>query len=202
MLEWYRNGVDYHALMEECERLIHALVPSGELVRNGRQINLVAPWERLTVKDAFARYASQPLSQALANERFEEILTGEVEPNLGKEKPTFITEYPAELASLARLKPQDPAVAERFELYIDGMELANAFSELTDPAEQRQRFTSDEQARRDADKPARELPEPFLAELDTLPECAGIALGLDRLIMFLTGADKIDDVVALTPESL
>ena len=148
------------------------------------------------------RYASQSLAEALANDRFEDILTAEIEPHLGTETPTFLTEYPVELAALARTKPGNPEVAERFELYINGVELANAFSELTDPVEQRRRFEADEEARRAAGKPPMKLPEPFLAELECLPDSAGIALGIDRLVMLLTGADRIDDVIALPPESL
>jgi len=202
MLEWYRSGIDYNALMDECEELFRKLEPSGVLTYAGRQIELTPPWERLTVAEAFARYASQPLGHALENDRFEEILTEEIEPQLGINKPTFLTEYPVKLAALARIKPQDPSVAERFELYINGMELANAFSELTDPAEQKRRFQAEEHARRSSGKPARALPEPFLSELVTMPDSAGIALGVDRLVMLITGTEKIDDVIALPPENL
>jgi lysyl-tRNA synthetase class 2 len=106
------------------------------------------------------------------------------------------------MAALARAKSEDPRVAERFELYIDGLELANAFSELTDPIEQRKRFAADEERRRAAGKTPYPLPESFLFELAAIPEAAGIALGLDRLVMLMTGAEKIDDVVAFTPGEL
>jgi lysyl-tRNA synthetase class 2 len=165
-------------------------------------IDLSMPWPRLTVADAFGRYASMTLEEALDSERFEEVLTTEVEPHLGKEKPTFLIEYPASLAALARTKPGNPRVAERFELYLDGMELANAFSELTDADEQRGRFEADEEMRRAAGKDPYPLPEKFLTELETMPEAAGIALGLDRLIMILTDASHIDEVVAFPPETL
>ena len=202
MLEWYQNGVDYNVLMEECEALLLDIEPSGVITYHGKRIKLDPPWERLTVAEAFDKYASQTLLHSLENNCFEEILNEEVEPNLGIDTPTFLTEYPAELAALARTKQNNPSVAERFELYINGMELANAFSELSDPVEQRRRFEVDERARRAAGKPARELPEPFLSELETMPDCAGIALGVDRLVMLITGAEKIDDVIALTPEML
>lgn len=202
MLEWYRCGIDYHALMTECMELLFILVPEGKLTRHGRTIDLAMPWPRLTVADAFDRYASMTLEDALGSERFEEILTTEVEPQLGKEQPTFLIEYPASLAALARTKPGHPAVAERFELYIDGLELANAFSELTDANEQRSRFEADEKLRRAAGKSPAPLPELFLAELETMPEAAGIALGLDRLIMLLSDATHIDEVVAFPPETL
>ncbi|MDG5468843.1 EF-P lysine aminoacylase EpmA [Deltaproteobacteria bacterium IMCC39524] len=202
LLEWYRVGIDYNALMNECMELLFVLLPGGKLDRGGRTIDLTMPWQKLTVTEAFTRYASMDLNQALASDCFEEILTSEVEPHLGKEKPTFLTEYPSSLAALARSKPGEPQVAERFELYIDGLELANAFSELTDAEEQRRRFEKDEELRRTAGKTPYPLPEKFLAELENIPEAAGIALGLDRLIMLITEAEKIDDVVAFGPDDL
>ena len=202
LLEWYRGGIDYNALMNECMELLFVLLPEGKLNRGGRTIDLTMPWHKLTVTEAFTRYASMDLNQALASDCFEEILTGEVEPHLGKEKPTFLTEYPSSLAALARSKPGEPQVAERFELYIDGLELANAFSELTDVEEQHRRFEKDEELRRTAGKTPYPLPEKFLAELENMPEAAGIALGLDRLIMLITDAEKIDDVVAFGPDDL
>lgn len=202
LLEWYRGGIDYNALMNECMELLFVLLPEGKLDREGRTIDLTMPWHKLTVTEAFTQYASMDLNQALASDCFEEILTGEVEPHLGKEKPTFLTEYPSSLAALARSKRGEPQVAERFELYIDGLELANAFSELTDAEEQRRRFEKDEELRRTAGKTPYPLPEKFLAELENMPEAAGIALGLDRLIMLITEAEKIDDVVAFGPDDL
>jgi len=202
LLEWYRVGIDYNALMNECMELLFVLLPGGKLDRGGRTIDLTMPWQKLTVTEAFTRYASMDLNQALASDCFEEILTSEVEPHLGKEKPTFLTEYPSSLAALARSKPGEPQVAERFELYIDGLELANAFSELTDAKEQRCRFEKDEELRRTAGKTPYPLPEKFLAELENIPEAAGIAFGLDRLIMLITEAEKIDDVVAFGPDDL
>ncbi len=202
MLEWYRAEADYTVLMEECEALLGSLAPEGKIVCGGTTVDLAPPWERLTVADAFARHGSLPLTDALAAGRFDEILAFEIEPKLGRQKPTFLTEYPAELAALARKKPDNPAVAERFELYVAGMELANAFSELTDPAEQRERFKRDEAIRRAAGKPSYPSPEKFLRELEAMPPAAGIALGVDRLVMLLTGAASIDAVVAFTPEEL
>ena len=202
LLEWYRTGIDYNALMNECMELLFVLLPGGKLDRGGRTIDLTIPWQKLTITEAFTQYASMDLNQALASDCFEEILTSEVEPHLGKDKPTFLTEYPSSLAALARSKPGEPQFAERFELYIDGLELANAFSELTDAEEQRRRFEKDEELRRTAGKTPYPLPEKFLAELENLPEAAGIALGLDRLIMLITEAEKIDDVVAFGPDDL
>lgn len=202
LLEWYRSGIDYRSLMTECRELLLHIVPEGMLTRPGCQINLSPPWEELTVAEAFSNYASMNLTQALASDCFEEVLTTEVEPKLGKTRPTFLTEYPAEMAALARIKPDDPRVAERFELYIDGLELANAFSELTDPIEQRKRFAADEERRRAVGKTPYPLPERFLDQLTAMPEAAGIALGLDRLVMLVAGAQSIDDVVAFTPGEL
>jgi lysyl-tRNA synthetase class 2 len=202
LLEWYRAGTDYHGLMTECTELLFVLVPEGKISRQGRTIDLTVPWQQLTVTEAFSQYASMGLDEALDSDRFEEILTTEVEPHLGKARPTFLTEYPSSLAALARTKPGEPQIAERFELYIDGLEVANAFSELTDPHEQRNRFEADEQARRSAGKTPYPLPEKFLNELAAMPASAGIALGLDRLIMLLTDAVNIDEVVAFTPDDL
>jgi lysyl-tRNA synthetase class 2 len=201
LLEWYRRDADYTDLMADCEALLHHLVPTGQLNRQGTRIDLTAPWPRLTVAEAFSRYASCPVDDALAGDRFDEILTAEVEPRLGH-GPLFLTDYPAPLAALARLKPGEPAVAERVELYLGGLELANGFSELTDPVEQRARFSADEAARRTAGKPPRPLPEAYLDALANLPPCAGIALGLDRLVMLLTDTMEIGEVVAFTPEQL
>lgn len=202
LLEWYRTGIDYNALMNECMELLYVLVPESKLSVPGRSIDLTMPWQKLTLAEAFSRHASIELNDALAADCFEEILTREVEPHLGKEKPTFLTEYPSRLAALSRTKPGEPEIAERFELYIDGLELANAFSELTDPQEQRQRFEEDEACRRAAGKTPYPLPEKFLDELSCMPEAAGIALGLDRLVMLLTGATEIDQVVAFPAEQL
>jgi len=202
MLEWYRADADYRNLMDDCEALLRDLVPTGALKVREKEISLTGAWERITVAEAFAAYASLPLAQALSEDLFDELLTSEVEPRLGQERPTFLYDYPAQLAALARRKADEPELAERFELYIAGIEVANAFSELTDPAEQRQRFTADEAARRAQGKEPLPLLEKFLAELTDLPSSAGIALGLDRLVMLLTGAAAIDDVVAFSPEEL
>ena len=136
MLEWYRAGTDYRTLMDDCEALIARV--AGELglgdavSRQGGRIGLAPPWERITVREAFARYAGVSVEEALRRDRFDEIMVCAIEPHLGMERPVFLYEYPAALGALARVKAEDPEVAERFELYIAGLELANAFSELTD----------------------------------------------------------------------
>ena len=144
MLEWYRAETDYRTLMDDCETLIARvaaeLVPGRRRLRQGRKVDLTPPWERITVREAFARYAPLTVEGALRQDRFDEIMVSSIEPHLGGEHPVFLYEYPAVLGALARVKPDDPGLAERFELYIASLELANAFSELTDAAEQRRRF--------------------------------------------------------------
>jgi lysyl-tRNA synthetase class 2 len=154
------------------------------------------------VAEAFQRYTDTTSHRALSDDRFDEVISDEIEPRLGFETPVFLIEYPAELAALARKKPDNHRVAERFELYIAGLEIANAFSELTDVEEQRARFAREEEQRRSNGHPSYPSPEKFLAELVHMPPAAGIALGVDRLVMLLTGAESIDEVVAFNPEDL
>jgi lysyl-tRNA synthetase class 2 len=206
MLEWYASGQAYDDLMTCCEDLVR-LIARGlgmgdSLSYQGLTIDLAAPWQRLTVSDAFRRFASISMEQALAQGCFDEIMGLAIEPNLGKERPIFLIDYPAPKASLARLKPENPSVAERFELYIGALELCNGFSELNDVAEQRQRFQAEQKFIRDSDRPVYPLPEKFLEALAHLPPCAGNALGIDRLIMLFCDAGAIDDVVAFAPEDL
>lgn len=206
LLEWYRAGVDYTVLMADCENLIWETARRLDLglrfVYQKQAVDLEPPWERITVDEAFRRYAGVTAEAALAADRFEVILVEQVEPHLGCGKPTFLYDYPLPLASLARRKNDNPRVAERFELYICGMELANGFSELTDVSEQRRRFLEAVAERERMGKAASPMPEPFLDDLSRMPEAAGIALGLDRLVMVLTDAAVIDQVVAFTPEML
>ncbi len=206
MLEWYRADSDYTVLMGECVRLIRYLATTcglgGAIGYRGMSIDLQGEWERITVRQAFERYTSISMDEALREGVFDELMALEIEPNLGTTTPTFICDYPAERGALARLKHDDPTVAERFELYIAGLELANAFSELTDPKEQRNRFQEEASYRIARGQLPYPMPEPFLAELAAMPPSAGIALGMDRLVMLLTGANSIDEVVAFTPEEL
>jgi lysyl-tRNA synthetase class 2 len=169
---------------------------------HNKKINLSPPWEKYSVEDAFSKYAPFSLEYALARDTFDEILVDYIEPHLGVNKPTFIYDYPAKLAALAKLNKKNPSVSERFELYIGGLEIANGFSELTDALEQRRRFEEALEKRFAKNWTRYPMPEKFLQTLETMPSCAGIALGLDRLVMILTGAASIDDVVAFTPENL
>jgi elongation factor P--(R)-beta-lysine ligase len=206
LLEWYRAGADYTALMTDCEDLIsftaQQLGVGMRIAYQGQEIDLEPPWERITVDEAFQRYAATTVEGALATGRFDDILVEAVEPHLGCGNPTFLCDYPLPMASLARKKSGNSLVAERFELYICGMELANGFSELTDAQEQRCRFEEASQERMCLGKVASPLPEPFLEDLSRMPEAAGIALGLDRLVMVFTDSAVIDQVVAFTPEML
>jgi lysyl-tRNA synthetase class 2 len=206
MLEWYRTQSDYHSLMEECEELICDLSRvsghSDSIVFKGVKISLEKPWERLSVADAFARYSQVTVEQALEQNMFDEVLCRDIEPHLGISKPVFLYDYPTALGALARKKKEDPSVAERFELYIGGLELANGFSELTDANEQRLRFEQDLQFIKSQERAVGNMPERFLEALPDMPETAGLALGLDRLAMVLFNAERIDQVVAFVPEDL
>jgi len=206
MLEWYRAGIEYHALMEECEEMLREVAArlgvTATLSWQGREIDLASPWERITVAEAFERHAPYPVDEALARGVFDETLVVYVEPHLGVTTPTFLYDYPLELGALARPKPGNPDIAERFELYVATLELANGFSELTDPVEQRRRFEHDRELIRESGREPAPIPSRFLAELGEMPGAAGVALGVDRLAMLLFDRGVIDQVVAFTPEEL
>lgn len=202
MLEWYRSHCDYHQLMHDCEALFLHLSPELKIPWQGRTIDLSPPWPRITIAEAFTQFSSIPLETALATDEFDAVIALEIEPRLPAHRPTFLIEYPIKHAALARKKSTDPLIAERFELYIGGLELANAFSELTDQLEQQQRFAKEEQQRQNAGKTPYPSPTPFLKELTTLPPSTGIALGIDRLIMLFCNQSIIDEVVCFTPEQL
>lgn len=206
LIEWYAAGHDYLDLMLQCEQLVAFVAARMEIDRRivyqGHTVDLTPPWERLTVAEAFARFGGMTPEQALEQGRFDEIMGIDIEPQLGSERPIFLFDYPARCGALARLKPTDPSVAERFELYIAGMELCNAFSELTDPLEQRARFDAENRARGGTGKTVYPIAEPFFQALESMPPAAGNALGLDRLVMLFTDAASIDEVVAFIPEEL
>lgn len=206
MLEWYVAQFDYHQLMDQCEAmLINAFQDMGydkNIIWQNKEISLVLPWERISVADAFSKYAPIELQETFNQDKFDEIMVEYIEPRLGIDRPTFIYDYPARMAALAKIKKSNPAVAERFELYIGGLELANGFSELTNANEQRQRFEDALKARAAKRWAHYAMPEKFLKIMPTMPESAGIALGIDRLMMLLADTNKIDDIVAFTPESL
>ncbi len=217
LLEWYNPGASLSGLMDETEALLRATLPPVVECRGIRTD--LAHFERLTMAEAFHRYVGADVlataddPQALAdqagtrlrdNECWEDLffrlLLERIEPVIGQDHPTFLTHWPAAQAALAQRDPADPRVAERFELYVCGLELANAFVELTDADEQRARFEHD-RARRHAlyGGPDWEMDEDLLAALATMPDVAGIALGFDRLAMIVAGVDDIRDVMWLLP---
>lgn len=209
LLEWYRVGFDHLRLMEEVADLVL------DALHDSRR---PAATERVSYREAYVRHAgidphtagidawraaAQRSGIALAQEPNDIdgwrdlILTHAIEPHLGRGRLTFIYDYPASQAALARIRPGDPPLAERFELYLDGIELANGFHELGDAAEQRRRLERDAHRRREGGLPTSPLDERMLAALaHGLPDCAGVALGIDRLIMLSAGATVIQDVLA------
>jgi len=206
MLEWYGAGNNYFDMMDQCEKMIRFAARRAGfedyLVYQGKSIDLKAPWSRMSVTDAFDRFASVSMETAVLQDRFDEMMIIDIEPNIGHKKPLFLYDYPAVGASLARLKPENSSLAERFELYICGMELCNAFTELTDPVEQRIRFEKEQKIRSESGKQVYPLPEKFLESLQLMPEASGVALGIDRLVMLFANTKSIDGVVAFTPEEL
>jgi lysyl-tRNA synthetase class 2 len=206
LLEWYRPGWDHHALIDEVEELLSELLGT-------------ATGERITYREAFVRHAgldpfTAPLAELMERTRALGIDTGElpaerevwlqlllslaVEPHLGRHgAPTFLLDFPAEQAALARVRRGDPPVAERFEAFVAGVELANGYHELADPAEQARRFAADVAARAARGLPAVPADERLLAALaHGLPDCAGVALGFDRLVMLAVGGTRIEEVLA------
>jgi len=216
MLEWYRAGAGYEAIMQDCARLL-ALTGVSELRWGEYRCDPRAESERLTVAQAFQRHAgvdlfatvgsAEKLARAAGiamhdgdswDDVFFRIMFDRIEGKLGMGRPTILCEYPIAMAALARAKPGDPRVAERFELYVCGVELANAFGELTDPDIQRARLQADMDEKERLYGMRWPVDEDFLAALDHgLPDCTGIALGFDRLVMLATGAAHIEDVLWL-----
>jgi lysyl-tRNA synthetase class 2 len=225
MLEWYRAGETYQALMDDCTallRLAAETLKTNTFSFRGGTANPYAAPERLTVGGAFSRYAGidllatvdasgetdEPALRAQAVKAgirvadddswadiYSRIMVEKVEPKLGRAHATFLTEYPVSEAALARPAPHDGRVAERFELYCCGVELANAFGELTDPVEQRRRFVAEMDEKERIYGERYPLDDDFLAALAIMPQASGIALGFDRLVMLATGANRIDDVI-------
>ncbi len=214
MLEWYRTGAAYEVLMDDCAALMRLAAEAAgatALTWRGLSADPFAEPERLTVAEAFQRHAGIDLfgdlpAQARAQgirvapddtwaDVFSRVIVEKVEPHLGHGRPTILCEYPVSEAALARPKPSDPRVAERFELYACGVELANCFGELTDPHEQRRRFAieMDEKERLYGERYP--IDEDFLAALALMPPTSGGALGFDRLVMLATGAPRIEQVL-------
>ncbi len=204
ILEWYRSGADYKKLQEDCQKLVRSVcgeVParSGLLFR-GRLLDVEGKWGKYTVREAFGKFAGWEPGPDPDQDRFDLDMVEKVEPNLGYPTPCILEDYPRSQAALARLKPGNPEVAERFELYWSGIELANGFSELTDPVEQRARFEAAVASKELSEGIRCPIPEDFLQSLPHLGPCAGIAFGVDRFVMILSGAEDIDSVTAFPPE--
>jgi elongation factor P--(R)-beta-lysine ligase len=225
MLEWYRAGEDVAAVMEDALALTRRaaeIAGAKFLIHRERECDPFAEAERLSVADAFRIHAGIEILDML-DERgnadrdlfatrarragfsvttedgwsdiFSKILAAAIEPRLGQGPLTLLTDYPRIEAALARPKPSDPRLAERFELYACGVELANGFGELTDPREQRQRFETEMTEKQRVHGERYPLDEDFLAALGRMPQASGVALGFDRLVMLATGAPQIDDVL-------
>lgn len=208
ILEWYRVGADYFDIMNDCEKLITS-------VGSGLGHTFSSLWERITVAAAFKKYAGVNFDEFIDHapeiakkkgysveknttweELYNQIFLNEIEPHLGGEKPTIIYEFPAALAALAKKKATDPRFAERFELYIAGLELADAYSELTDPVEQEERFKKEIAQLKRVGKTVYDYDHDFIDALKVgLPKCAGIAVGVDRLVMLLADVTDIADVL-------
>ena len=215
MLEWYRRGGDYTDLMMDCHALLVFIKENLQkefprecsclhrsCLYGGESVDVAREGRRLTVEEAFQRFSPVSLQQALETDRFEELLVENVEPHLGWDVPFFLYDYPRELASLAKYKSGNSQVAERFELYISGVELANGFSELTDADEQRRRFEGEIQYICENNQFATAMPERFLQALDHLEAAAGAAFGLDRLFMLILGKGNLDEAVTFSPSDL
>jgi lysyl-tRNA synthetase class 2 len=227
MLEWYRAGVSYDAVMADSVVVIAQAAEAtgiGRFSFRGKAADPFAEPELLTLAAAFERFAGIDLLATVADgegdraalaaaagkkvritnddtwsDIFSKVLVEYVEPQLGQGRLTVLFEYPVPEAALARVKPSDRRVAERFEIYACGVELANGFGELTDAAEQRRRFTEamDEKQRRYGERYP--LDEEFLAAVALMPEASGVALGFDRLVMLASGAVRVDQVVWTPP---
>ncbi len=206
LLEWYRSGANYLHILHDTEQLVMTIAVrlglGSKIQYQGQDIDLEAPWPGTTVRDAFRKMAGwDPVEQPDAA-RFDIDLITKVIPGLTPGRPTALLDYPAPMASLARLKPGEPTVAERTEVFVGGLELANAYSELTDPQEQEERFRREiAQINREQGRQMM-MPARFLEAMRHLPECSGIALGIDRLVMLFCDAGSIDEVTTFTSDTV
>ena len=200
LLEWYRADAGYLEILADAKALLAIVAKeirgATDFAWQGKPVSFAQElWDKFTVSQAFIQHAGWDPAQKFDPDRFDLDLVTRVEPALPPDHPIVLIDYPAPLAALARRKPDDPARAERWELYLGGVELANAYSELNDPTEQRARFIeANEQRAKRGEKPY-PLDETFLAALAQMPPSGGIALGIDRLLMILADADSLDGVL-------
>lgn len=232
ILEWYRVDADYTDVMRDCENLLlhifseFGLDTNGSRTLNyqGKEYDLSPNWERISVSEAFKKYAGVSQEELLNEkilleiaqkkgyqvdesttweEAYNQILLNEVEPNLGVSAPTILYDYPASQAALSKKKTNDPRFAERFEFFLAGLELGNAFSELTDAQEQKNRMIADLEERKQLGKTKYALDEAFIAALESgMPETGGIAVGVDRLVMLFADAASIKDTLFFPVDEL
>ncbi|MFA6305398.1 MAG: EF-P lysine aminoacylase EpmA [Candidatus Gracilibacteria bacterium] len=217
MLEWYRINADYKDLMKDCEKLVKKLAGKNEIIYQNKKISLKTPWEKFSCEELFQKYCKISLDQnrtfkqlkKIAEEKnfdtnfckdwddiFFKIFLNHIEPHLGKETPTFVYDYPSTQAALAKKSSKNPFFAERFELYIGGIEIANAYSELTDAKEQKTRLIEEQKLRKKLKKTIFDIDGEFLASLESIQQsCAGIALGVDRLFMILMDKKNIEETL-------
>jgi len=217
MLEWYRQKADYLNIMKDTENLITSLAKNSTIEYQGEKIDLTPPWPKISVHELFLKKCNIDLLENKDFDQFKKtaeqkghdtkgcqdwddiffkIFLNHIEPDLGKNNPVFIYDYPASQAALAKKSSKNPFWAERFELYIGGLELANAFSELIDAKEQRTRLLSEQKLRKKLKKTVFAVDEEFLSHLESIQHpCAGIALGIDRLLMILLNKKNIEEVL-------
>lgn len=205
MLEWYRAHAGYRAVLDDAKQLVQN---AARILRNGDEsvfrfrgveLDLFGEWIEIPVREAFRRYAGWDPIEAFDPDRFDLDMALVIEPSLPRNRPCVLIDYPAPAASLSRLSPADSRIAERWELYLGGLELANAFGELTDPAEQRARFQRARQEKIALGEPAFDLDEEFLSALPNMPPSGGAAMGVDRLCMVLLELDDIENVRPFLP---
>lgn len=195
LLEWYRTPADYLDTMADCEKLLRFLA-GDKITYQGKDFDLVKPFERITVENAFAKYAPGADPFSLSSEDFSLIYVDKIEPNLGFPGPTIMYDYPAQFAPLAKTSKKDPRVKERFELYLSGIELADAYNELTDPIEQKEQFKKEAAERKKSGRTNHSVDWDFIEALKAgLSPCSGVALGIDRLLMILADKTDINEVI-------
>ncbi len=233
IMEWYRTHADYTDIMKDCEQLFVAIArtldttqigPTTSWTYQGKMYDLTPPWERISVAEAFFSYCGIDVDTLLDERKLKEagkkrgfsvestttweqvynqFLLNDIEPHFGVDHPTIIYDFPVSQASLAKKKDSDPRFAERFEFYVAGIEMGNAFSELTDAEEQRSRFESELNERAILGKTAYQLDEDYLEAIKAgLPPTGGIAVGIDRIVMFFADAPQISDVVVFPASEL